>query len=128
MGNLLIKRIYEPVDKADGVRILVDRLWPRGLKKEQAAIDQWMKDVAPSTTLRKWFNHDPQKWPMFQQEYISELTYRKSVKELIQCIQNNETVTLLYATSSHEYNHARVLQQFLLSVLKSDNGSGIPEE
>jgi uncharacterized protein YeaO (DUF488 family) len=113
MGNLHIKRIYEPADKTDGVRVLVDRLWPRGMKKEDAQIDHWMKNVAPSTALRKWFDHDPQNWPVFQQEYIAELKQQESVKELARLIQKNETVTLLYAASNGRYNHAVVLQQFL---------------
>jgi uncharacterized protein YeaO (DUF488 family) len=118
MGNILIKRIYEPADKADGVRILVDRLWPRGMKKEDAQITQWLKEVSPSTTLRKWFDHDAQKWTMFQQQYIAELSDNKNVKDLAAYIRDNETVTLLYASSNKEYNHAAVLKRFMEGILK----------
>jgi uncharacterized protein YeaO (DUF488 family) len=117
MGNILVKRIYKPADKADGLRILVDRLWPRGFTKERAQIDKWMKDVAPSTELRKQFHQNPQNWPWFEQEYIAELTNQKSIKELAELIQKQETVTLLYAASNEQQNHALVLQQFLSNVL-----------
>ena len=118
MGNLLVKRIYEPADKADGLRILVDRLWPRGMKKERAQIDRWMKEVAPSTALRQSFHQNPQNWPAFEHDYIAELKQQEAVKELAGLVQNHEIVTLLYAASNEQQNHVIVLQQFLQSVLK----------
>ena len=121
MGNLLIKRIYDPADKADGLRILVDRLWPRGMTKERAQIDLWMKEVAPSTALRQSFHKKPQNWPGFEHDYIAELQQQESVKELAELIQKHETVTLLYAANNEQQNHALILQQFLQSTLKDNN-------
>ena len=121
MGNLLIKRIYEPADKADGLRILVDRLWPRGITKERAQIDRWMKDVAPTTALRKQFHQNPQNWPGFEHDYIAELQQQESVKELAELIKTHETVTLLYAANNEQQNHALILQQFLQATLKDNN-------
>ena len=119
MGNLLIKRIYEPAEKADGVRILVDRLWPRGITKERAQLNQWMKEVAPSTELRKKFHENPDNWPWFEHEYIAELKQQEAVKELARLIQEQETVTLLYAAHNETQNHVLVLQRFLNTLLKS---------
>jgi len=121
MGNLLIKRIYEPAEKTDGLRILVDRLWPRGISKERAQIDQWMKEVAPSTQLRKQFHQNLQNWPWFEHEYIAELKQREAVKELAGLIQQQATVTLLYASHDEKQNHVLVLQQFLNTILKRDH-------
>jgi uncharacterized protein YeaO (DUF488 family) len=121
MGNLFIKRIYEPTDKADGLRILVDRLWPRGMTKERAQIDRWMKEVAPSTPLRQSFHQNPQNWPGFEHDYIAELQQQDSVKELAELIKTHETVTLLYAANNEQQNHALILQQFLQATLKDNN-------
>ncbi|MDN3549586.1 DUF488 domain-containing protein [Mucilaginibacter aquaedulcis] len=121
MGNFTIKRIYEPAEKTDGTRILVDRLWPRGISKERAHIDQWLKEVAPSPQLRKQFHQNPQNWPWFEHEYIAELKQQEAVKELAHLIQNQEAVTLLYASHDEKQNHALVLQQFLNTLLKSDH-------
>jgi uncharacterized protein YeaO (DUF488 family) len=118
MGHLFIKRIYEPADKADGVRILIDRLWPRGMKKERAQIDRWMKEVAPSTALRKQFHSNPEDWPKFQQDYIAELKKQESIKELVELIKEKEAITLLYAANNEQQNHALVLKQFLQGELK----------
>lgn len=119
MGNLLIKRIYEPAEKTDGVRILVDRLWPRGITKERAQLNQWMKEVAPSTELRKKFHENPDNWPWFEHEYIAELKQQNAVKELARLIQEQEIVTLLYAAHNETQNHVLVLQRFLNTLLKS---------
>jgi uncharacterized protein YeaO (DUF488 family) len=121
MANLLIKRIYEPAEKTDGLRILVDRLWPRGITKERAQLDQWMKEVAPSTLLRKQFHQNPQNWPWFEHEYIAELKQQEAVKELARLIQKQETVTLLYAAHNETQNHVLVLQHFLNTLQKSDH-------
>jgi uncharacterized protein YeaO (DUF488 family) len=110
---LQIKRIYEAPDKADGFRILVDRLWPRGVSKERAAIDRWLKDVAPSPELRVWFSHDPKKFPEFRERYREELAHNPAVDELTKLIRDHHTVTLLYATKDSATNHAVVLQQFM---------------
>ena len=105
-----IKRVYDPALKTDGQRILIDRLWPRGLSKENAAIDIWLKEIAPSTELRKWFAHDPAKMQEFSRRYILELEQNPApLNELKQFIKKGK-VTLLYAAKNAECNHAVVLQ------------------
>jgi uncharacterized protein YeaO (DUF488 family) len=111
--NVKIKRIYEPYSENDGFRILIDRLWPRGMNKEKAHIDKWVKEVAPSTALRKWFNHEPYKWDQFRIKYHSELNSSSALKELFPYINENKTVTLLFGSKEEKYNHAIVLQQFI---------------
>ncbi|SMD18360.1 DUF488 domain-containing protein [Pedobacter nyackensis] len=108
-----IKRIYEPTSKEDGFRILIDRLWPRGMTKENAAIQLWLKEVAPSTSLRKWFDHQPQKWEVFKKKYLEELASNIAVKEIITAQESHPVVTLLYAAHDEQYNHALVLDGFL---------------
>lgn len=110
-----IKRIYDPVQKEDGFRILVDRLWPRGLRKENVNIDLWLKEIAPSTALRKWFNHEPQKWQEFKNKYLDELSANKAVQLILSKCENNTSVTLLYAAHDHQFNHAIVLKDYLLN-------------
>jgi uncharacterized protein YeaO (DUF488 family) len=108
-----IKRAYAGPEKSDGFRILVDRLWPRGLSKEKAHIDLWLKDVAPSTDLRKWYAHDPKKWPEFQSRYLDEL---KSLNEPLALLKEKSAqgpVTLIYAAHDEEHNEAVVLQKLL---------------
>jgi uncharacterized protein YeaO (DUF488 family) len=107
-----IKRIYEPYSKDDGYRILIDRLWPRGIKKEGAHINKWLKEVAPSTELRKEFNHMVDKWDKFRIAYHTELKNSTAVKELMDDIKEHGTVTLLFAAKDEQHNHALVLQQF----------------
>ena len=109
------KRIYEPATKTDGYRILVDRLWPRGMKKEAAQIDEWMKEVAPSTALRKWFNHEPEKWEEFVTKYKAELQDADAFKVLLAAVAGHKTVTLLYAAKDELYNQAIALSNFLKS-------------
>jgi uncharacterized protein YeaO (DUF488 family) len=113
MATIQIKRIYEPAAEGDGLRILVDRLWPRGIKKETARIDRWLKDIAPSTELRKWFHQDTSQWDEFRAKYLLELKQNKAVKDLQDIIKNNKTVTLLFAVRDEQQNHALVLKQFL---------------
>ena len=109
-----IKRVYDPPEKSDGVRVIVDRLWPRGLTKERAKADLWMKDVAPSPALRTWFAHDPEKWDVFQKKYRSELTSRPAVLESIKALEKKEKrITLLFAAKDLRHNHALVLQKVL---------------
>jgi uncharacterized protein YeaO (DUF488 family) len=108
-----IKRIYEPYAESDGYRILIDRLWPRGMKKENARIDKWLKEVAPSTTLRKWFDHDPEKWDQFRQKYHAELSGSAALGELLSYVDKHKTITLLFAAKDQEHNHAIVLLQFI---------------
>ena len=113
MPAIHTKRIYDAPSKADGYRILVDRLWPRGIKKESAHIDKWMKDIAPSTELRKEFNHQPEKWAKFIPAYEAELKRSTALDELLADIHKYQTVTFLYAAKDTEHNHALVLQQFI---------------
>jgi uncharacterized protein YeaO (DUF488 family) len=110
-----IKRIYEPYSKDDGYRILVDRLWPRGIKKEEAHMDKWLKEIAPSTDLRKWFHQasETNHWKQFVKSYQAELKKSVIVKELLSYIYDHQTVTLLYAAKNQEHNHALILQLFI---------------
>ncbi|MDK4735096.1 DUF488 domain-containing protein [Rhizobium sp. CNPSo 3490] len=110
---LHIKRIYEPKEDRDGTRILVDRLWPRGLKKQEAAVDVWLKDIAPSPALRRWFGHDPAKWNEFQRRYLDELKKNSSAVEELERRIGQSDATLLYAAKDQAYNHAIVLQRFI---------------
>lgn len=107
------KRIYEPAADSDGFRILVDRLWPRGMKKEEVHIDLWLKEVAPSTELRKWFNHEPEKWEQFMEKYHAELKGAAAFEELIALAEKHKTLTLLYGAKDEQYNQAVALKQFL---------------
>ncbi len=111
--HLTIKRAYEPVEKQDGYRILVDRLWPRGLTKVKAGIDLWLKDIGPSTELRKWFGHDPEKWTEFKKRYRKELENKKEDLSVIKDHSENGDVTLIYAARDTEHNEARVILDLL---------------
>ncbi len=110
---ITIKRVYEPYDKRDGKRILTDRLWPRGLTKEKAHVDLWLKDISPSTELRKWFNHDPKKWPEFQKRYRSELAANKTSVSTLQGYMISGSATLVYGAKDEEHNDAVVLKKYL---------------
>lgn len=110
--TISIKRVYEPASKADGRRILVDRIWPRGLTKAEAKVDLWLKEVAPSTALRQWFGHDPHKWADFQKKYKAELGANPALAEL-QAAASSGPVTLVFAAKDEEHNNAVVLQQLL---------------
>jgi uncharacterized protein YeaO (DUF488 family) len=111
--TIQLKRAYERPERGDGTRILVDRLWPRGLTKEKAAIDLWLKGVAPSTELRKWFGHDPRKWRGFRSRYRTELKQRRDQFRLIKRKAEKGTVTLIYGARDQEHNEAVVLKQLL---------------
>ncbi|MBS1663458.1 MAG: DUF488 domain-containing protein [Bacteroidetes bacterium] len=117
-ATIAIKRVYEAPSKEDGYRVLVDRLWPRGLTKEAAAVDEWAKEIAPSAELRKWYCHDPAQWPEFQQRYKEELRENEAVKAFLKTHQTRKHITLLYASKSEEYNQAIVLQHYLAARLK----------
>lgn len=113
------KRVYEPASPQDGKRFLVDRLWPRGLKKEELHLDAWAKDVAPSTDLRHWFGHDPAKWDEFQQRYQAELDqHPEALQPLLQAAQQGD-VTLLYSAHDTEHNNAVTLCHYLAKHLKA---------
>ena len=118
--SIHIKRVYEPPGKEDGIRILVDRLWPRGLKKEKARVDGWWKDLAPSDSLRKWFDHDPNKWPEFKRRYFKELdNNEKEMKERIGEIKN-QPLTFLYGTREEIYNNAAALKEYVEKRLEKE--------
>lgn len=106
-----LKRVYEKPAKEDGIRVLVDRLWPRGLTKQKAKIDLWLKDIAPSNELRKWFGHDPEKWKEFRKRYQKELKENKEQIEILKEQQKKGTVTLVYAARDQEHNEAIVLKE-----------------
>lgn len=108
-----IKRAYVPVEDTDGYRILVDRLWPRGISKDKAKIDLWLKSVAPSNDLRKWFGHDPERFPEFSKRYQAELEESGALDELRSAIKVHPNATLLFAAHDEEHNNAVVLQHLL---------------
>jgi uncharacterized protein YeaO (DUF488 family) len=111
--EIRIKRVYEKPSREDGIRVLVDRLWPRGLTKERAAVDLWMKNIAPSTELRKWFDHDPNKWKQFMRRYRLELKKNKEQALSLKEQARRGTVTLLYGAKDEEHNEALVLKKYL---------------
>lgn len=111
--NIRIKRVYEKSEKKDGKRILVDRLWPRGLTKEKANVDLWLKEVAPSTELRKWFGHDPVRWKEFQKRYLKELKSNKEKVAILKEQMKRGVVTLVYGAKDQEHNEALVLKKWL---------------
>ncbi len=112
------KRVYEPAGPHDGTRYLVERLWPRGMKKEALKMDGWLKEVAPSDGLRRWFNHDPEKWAEFQRRYRAELNRQQEVWEPIEQAARRGTVTLLYSARDEEHNNAVALKKYLERRLK----------
>ncbi|MEM7138973.1 MAG: DUF488 family protein [Myxococcota bacterium] len=111
--NVLIKRVYDPTVPGDGLRVLVDRLWPRGLSKERAAIDVWAKELAPSTALRRWFHSDDGNWIEFKRRYRQELSQRRDEAAALQSQIGGQKATFLYATKAEAHNHAQLLKAFL---------------
>ena len=111
--SIRLKRVYEPPAPEDGVRVLVDRLWPRGLRKADAAIDRWLKELAPSTALRQWFGHEPSRWTGFQQRYRRELAERGDLLQQLRALARRGPVTLLYAARDEAHNEAVVLRDLL---------------
>lgn len=118
--NFQIKRIYDEPSDEDDYRVLVDRLWPRGVSKEAAQLDEWMKEITPSTELRKWFDHDPDKYEEFRKRYENELTSKDEPVEKLINIAKNQNVTLLYAAKNEIHNHAIVLKEFLEKTTDND--------
>ncbi|QHS23631.1 DUF488 family protein [Virgibacillus sp. MSP4-1] len=111
-----VKRIYEAAEEADGRRILVDRVWPRGVSKQKAQLDEWLKDITPSTDLRKWFSHDPDKFEEFKSAYQKELAaHPEKIRavDYVQELAEQEKVTLLYAAKDPVHNHVQVLKEYL---------------
>lgn len=113
MSVIALKRVYEAVSPTDGYRVLVDRLWPRGLSEEKADIDEWQKDLAPSTELRKWFHHDPELWKDFSEKYMEELHESNLGKDFLEQHKNQEKITLVYAAKDEEHCHPIILKKYL---------------
>jgi uncharacterized protein YeaO (DUF488 family) len=111
--QIWVKRIYQPQSAQDGTRVLVDRLWPRGLKKEDAALDDWIKDIAPSDELRKWFNHEREKWPEFKERYFKELDEKGTSLQRLKKLIGSGRVTLLYSSKEEKLNNAVALKEYL---------------
>jgi uncharacterized protein YeaO (DUF488 family) len=109
-----LKRAYEPASPGDGRRILIDRLWPRGLRKADAAIDRWLKDIAPSAELRRWFGHDPNRWEEFRRRYRSELSARPDLLNELRAMARNGPLTLVYSARDEHHNDAVVLREMLM--------------
>jgi uncharacterized protein YeaO (DUF488 family) len=116
--NIKLKRAYEPADRVDGTRILVDRLWPRGISKERAAIDRWMKDIAPSAKLREWFGHDPSRWSEFRSRYATELRRKVGLLGELRSLARRGPITLVYSARDEMRNNAVVLRSALLGRLQ----------
>lgn len=113
MAEIRLKRAYEEPTSDDGLRILVERLWPRGLTRERAAVNLWLKEVAPSTELRRWFNHDPARWAEFRKRYRAELRQNKDAVEALRQCCKDQAVTLVYAAHDEKHNSALVLKDYL---------------
>lgn len=115
-----VKRVYDPPSEQYGFRVLVDQLWPRGMRKEDAALDRWMKEVAPSRELRQWFGHDPEKWAEFKERYFEELDAHPEAWAPLVEAAGRGTITLLYSAREREYNNAVALRAYLESKLKDE--------
>jgi uncharacterized protein YeaO (DUF488 family) len=113
MKAINIKRVYDPPTDDDGQRILVERLWPRGLTRQKAAVDLWLKDIAPSAELRKWFGHDPAKWEQFKQKYWRELRHNPAAVDALRKQVDSGRITLVYAAHDQQHNGALALKEFL---------------
>ena len=113
-SNVRLKRAYGRPAPEDGARILIDRLWPRGVKKAEAAIDQWMKDIAPSTELRKWFGHDPARWPEFRRRYAAEIHRHPDQLAVLRALARKGPITLVFSARDELHNDAVVLRKVIL--------------
>jgi uncharacterized protein YeaO (DUF488 family) len=125
--TVAIKRVYEPPARKDGARILVDRLWPRGLSKERAAVDQWLRDLAPSNELRRWYHEHLDHWQTFRSKYLKELAqpeYEDALRQLYELARKKKRLTLLFASKNETHNNAAVLKELLDGVRKPPKGTG----
>jgi uncharacterized protein YeaO (DUF488 family) len=114
-NHIRIKRAYEPPTDDDGTRILIDRLWPRGVKKENLALDQWAKELSPSTELRQWFGHDPARWQEFRRRYAAQLRQRTDLLDPLRALARKGPVTLVYSAHDEAHNNAVAMREFLLA-------------
>jgi uncharacterized protein YeaO (DUF488 family) len=124
-GNVKLKRAYERASRTDGTRVLIDRLWPRGVRKADAAIDRWAKELAPSTALRQWFGHDPARWQEFRRRYAEELSEHTAEVSQLRALARNAPITLVFSARDEAHNDAVVLKDLLLGrpmTLKNRNG------
>ncbi len=120
MSTLKLKRIYDAPEHSDGIRVLVDRLWPRGLSRQQARIDYWLKDIAPSSQLRKWYGHDLSRWDEFKRRYFDELAKQTEHIAVLRQLMDRHVATLLYSARSTDHNNAVALAEFLMSKDRHD--------
>jgi len=120
--SIRTKRVYDDPEPADGIRVLVDRLWPRGVSKEEAQLDEWIREIAPSNELRKWFDHDSDRWTLFRTAYRAELDARSEPVNRLLELAESGTLTLLYAAADREHNNAVVLREYLLERLDGETG------
>lgn len=118
---ILVKRVYERFVITDGERVLVDRLWPRGIRRNTPNVDIWLKNIAPSDELRKWYMHDPKKWTKFKKRYLEELKDNKVVDQLVKIAESTDPVTLVFASVELKRNNATILQRFLEKRLKKEH-------
>ena len=124
---IVIKRVYEAASRTDGVRVLVDRLWPRGLSKERAQVDEWLRDLAPSDELRRWYHARPDHWLPFRQKYLKELTLPESqdaLRQLYVLAHKRKRLSLLFASKNETHNNAKVLKELLDGMRKPPTGTG----
>jgi uncharacterized protein YeaO (DUF488 family) len=125
--TVVVKRVYEPVTRADGVRVLVDRLWPRGLTKADAQLAEWLRDLAPSHELRRWYHARPEQWNAFRKKYLEELEQPEAeaaLQKLYQLARGKKRITLLFASKNLEHNNATVLKELLDGMPKPPTGTG----
>ncbi|MCG7852007.1 MAG: DUF488 domain-containing protein [Methanosarcinaceae archaeon] len=126
MIHIRTKRVYSPVEKEDGIRVLVDRVWPRGMTKQRLQTDLWLKDAAPSTALRKWFGHDRSRWEVFKNRYFSELNAKPEVVKQLLELAAKGRLTLLFSARDTQYNQAVALKEYLISISKKGGSSVVP--
>jgi uncharacterized protein YeaO (DUF488 family) len=125
--TIALKRVYDAPSAADGLRVLVDRLWPRGLSKERAAVDEWLRDIAPSDDLRHWYHARPSEWTSFRSKYLKELSQpqaRSALEKIYQVAHKKKRLTLLFASRNEEHNNATVLKELLEGLRKPPTGTG----
>ena len=120
MGQVDIKRVYEQAADEDGIRILVDRLWPRGVSKERAALSGWLKDVAPSPDLRRWWHHDPDRFEDFARRYRTELDDNPALEDLLSIVREHDRTTLVYAAKDPAVNHALILRDYIRQAMEKE--------